>query len=47
MRIIAIFVLVCTLLCVGCTGDKSDYDAGIAAYERGHYAVALEVHTLI
>ena len=41
MRIIAIFVLVFTLLCVGCTGDKSDYDTGIAAYERGHYAVAL------
>lgn len=41
MRILAIVVLVCTLLSIGCRNEKSGYDAGIAAYERGHYAVAL------
>ena len=41
MRILAIFVIVCTLLSVGCEGEKSDYDAGIAAYKRGHYTAAL------
>lgn len=41
MRILAILVVVCTLLSVGCSSEKSGYDAGIAAYKRGHYAVAL------
>ena len=41
MRVLAIFVILCTLLCMGCNSDKSDYDAGIAAYERGHYTTAL------
>ena len=41
MRILAILVILCTLLSVGCNSDKSEYDAGIAAYKRGHYAVAL------
>ena len=41
MRVLAIFVILCTLLCIGCNSDKSDYDAGIAAYKRGHYEAAL------
>ena len=45
MRILAILVIVCTLLSVGCSSEKPNetpnYDAGIAAYKRGHYAVAL------
>ena len=41
MRILAIVVTICTLLCVGCSNEQSDYDAGIAAYKREHYAVAL------
>ena len=41
MRILAILVIVCTLLSVGCNSEKSDYDAGIAAYKRGHYTTAL------
>ena len=41
MRILAILVIVCPLLSVGCDSEKSDYDAGIAAYERRHYSAAL------
>ena len=41
MRVLAIFVILCPLLCIGCNSDKSDYDAGIAAYKRGHYTTAL------
>lgn len=41
MRILAIIVTACTLLSMGCNSEKSDYDAGIAAYERGHYTAAL------
>ena len=41
MRVLTIFVILCTLLCVGCNSDKFDYDAGVAAYERGHYSAAL------
>ena len=41
MRILAILVILCTLLSVGCNSDKSEYDAGIAAYKRGHYTTAL------
>ena len=41
MRILSIIVALCTLLGTGCTSEKSDYDAGIAAYERGHYEAAL------
>ena len=41
MRILAVIVILCTLLCIGCNSEKSDYDAGIAAYERGHYEAAL------
>ena len=41
MRILAIAVTFCTLLSVGCNSDKSDYDVGITAYERGHYRTAL------
>ncbi len=45
MRILAVLVIVCTLLSVGCTSEKPDeasnYDAGIEAYKRGHYTTAL------
>ncbi len=41
MRILTIVVIVCTLLSIGCNSEKLDYDAGIAAYERGHYTAAL------
>lgn len=41
MRILAIVVIFCTLLSVGCNSEKPNYDAGIAAYERGHYTTAL------
>lgn len=41
MRILSIIVIVCILISIGCSNEKSNYDAGIAAYERGHYAVAL------
>ena len=41
MRILAIVVIVCNCVSVGCNNEKSDYDAGIAAYERGHYITAL------
>lgn len=41
MRILTIFVIVSTLLKVGCNNEKSDYDAGIEAYKRGHYSAAL------
>ncbi|MDE0401740.1 MAG: tetratricopeptide repeat-containing serine protease family protein [Candidatus Poribacteria bacterium] len=42
MRILTtIAVVVCILFSVGCNNEKSDYDAGIEAYKRGHYAVAL------
>ena len=45
MRNLAILVIACILLSIGCNGEESDevskYDAGIEAYKRGHYAVAL------
>ena len=41
MRILAIFAILCTLFCVGCNSEQSKYDAGIAAYKRGHYTAAL------
>ena len=41
MRILAVLVIICALLSVGCNSDKSDYDVGITAYERGHYRTAL------
>ena len=41
MRILAVIVILCAPLCIGCNSGKSDYDAGIAAYKRGHYSVAL------
>ena len=41
MRILGILVIVCTLLSVGCKSEKSNYDAGIEAYKRGHYTTAL------
>ena len=41
MRILAILVIVCTLFCVGCNSEQSDYDAGIAAYKRELYTIAL------
>ena len=41
MRILAVLVISCALLSVGCNSDKSNYNAGIAAYERGHYTTAL------
>ena len=41
MKTQAIAIILCILLSAGCSSEKSDYDAGIAAYQRGHYAVAL------
>ena len=45
MRILVLFVILCTLLSVGSSGEEPDeasnYDVGIAAYKRGHYEVAL------
>ena len=53
MRILAIFVILCAIFCTSCGSKstnteadvaasvKSGYDAGIAAYKRGHYQVAL------
>lgn len=41
MRILAIMVIFCTLISVGCKSEKSNYDAGIEAYKRGHYTTAL------
>ena len=45
MRVLAIVVTFCALLSVGCNSEKPDetpnYDVGIEAYKRGHYAVAL------
>lgn len=41
MRTLAIIVIFYTLLSIGCTSEKSDYDAGIEAYKRGHYTTAL------
>lgn len=41
MRIVAIAIILCILLGVGCNSEKSVYDVGITAYNRGHYSVAL------
>ena len=41
IRILTIAVTLCILFGLGCTSEKPDYDAGIAAYKRGHYQVAL------
>lgn len=41
MKILAILVILCVLFCVGCASKHLDYDAGIAAYKRGDYKVAL------
>ena len=41
MKIVPIVIILYVLLSVGCNSEKSDYDAGIAAYNRGHYSVAL------
>lgn len=41
IRILVIAVILCTLFSAGCTSEKSDYDVGIAAYERGHYQAAM------
>lgn len=41
MRTLAIIIILCALLSVGCNNEKSNYDAGIEAYKRGHYSVAL------
>lgn len=48
MRFLAIAVIICSLLSVGHSqekpiSEKSDYDAGIAAHERGHYSIALSI----
>ena len=52
MRILATFVILCTIFCTAC-GSKptnheasvgtveNNYDAGVAAYKRGHYQAAL------
>lgn len=41
IRILAIVIIVCSLLSVGCTREKSDYDVGVASYKRGHYQLAM------
>ena len=41
MRILAMLVILCVLFCTGCASMHSGYDAGIAAYKRGNYKVAL------
>ncbi len=43
MRFLAIVVIICSLLSVGCSQEKPNYDAGIAAYKRGHYSIALSI----
>ena len=41
MRFWVIVLTICPLFSIGCSSEKSDYDAGISAYEREHYSVAL------
>lgn len=51
MRILATFVILCAIFCTACGSKptnpdasvavKNSYDAGIAAYKRGHYQAAL------
>ena len=49
MRFLVVVIILCSLLSTGYsgekpdydTGEKSNYDPGIAAYKRGHYSVAL------
>ena len=41
MRILAMLVILCVLFCTGCASKHLGYDAGIAAYKRGDYKVAL------
>ena len=40
MRILAIGITFCLVFYTACVSDQNDYDAGIAAYKRGHYEVA-------
>ena len=40
MRILAIGITFCLVFYTVCVSDQNDYDAGIAAYKRGHYEVA-------
>ena len=41
MRVLGILVILCVLFCTGCASKGLDYDAGIAAYKRADYKVAL------
>ena len=41
MRTLAIVIIFCILLSVGYSQEKSNYDAGIEAYKRGAYSIAI------
>ena len=41
MRTLAIVMILCILLSVGCSQEKSNYDAGISAYKREYIGIAL------
>ena len=41
MKILATFFILCAIFCTACDSNSVNYDAGKAAYKRGHYQAAL------